>query len=639
MKKKLLLGALAFITLIGTASAFEASPFENNISISPNTTVDVGFALNNASENTTKINVTSFNTSTANIEAAPTFLDNSFQNNEIAEFQLDIRDIEQGDYAFNATFSQYIDDNGTETLNQTVTSSLDMEYVEQPSTIFDSSFQQGDTIVFDSFNLTAQNMSSSEVTFTHQGLESSQCMNNGTEYTLHDKDSFTLADEEPINFSYTETLNDGNIVEENIGGCQNLSFNGDSYNVTSFSAGNETTSWTIQSDRQQNVSISTPELHQIRPVEGRMIRGEEFTIQTYNQEDGAFVGNALFDLYLGNSSETFEGGRSSNNGFYTFTIPSDTEANHIRWVSKGGGINQNSGEIQLNRDYQTFVDEENVSISGLPSNATVAQTVQGQVDYSSETVPEDVYVQVSYNDNQLVAEVKADGSFDFAVPKDLSSNQTIEVQALRQKYPQFYSEKEELTVFGDSDGDSVVDNRDECVDEVGLPANDGCPRIQVDVELREWNADGGLGDIVDKWSLETQTEYQLRFVDSEGNLIEDFNGEAEIIDETESGQIFTPEIQNGVMNVSFRNFGGHTLSFDASEQYMGIDQNFYVGTQESGGGFPWMMVFFLLILSGGGAVAYMLATNENNPWVRFVPDQFSEPEEDELNAEKHDEEG
>jgi hypothetical protein len=639
MKKKLLLGALAFITLIGTASALEVAPVEDNISISPNTTTDVGFGFTNTTSNAT-INATDFSASASSIEAAPKFLDNSFGQAEVAEFQLNVGRIDEGDYTFNVTFSEYVEDNGTMTLNDTVISSINMEYTQSPSTIFDSSFKKGDTIIFDSFNLTAHNMSSSEVTFTHQGLESSQCMNNGTEYTLHDKDSFTLSNEEPINFSYTETLNDNNTVEENIGGCQNLTLNNDRYNITSFNTGQDSSNLTIESDKSQDVTVSTPELHKIRPVKGRMIRGEEFTIQTYNQEDGAFIGNAAFDLYIGNSSEEFESGRSSNKGFYTFTIPSDAKENYIRWGSSGGGINQNSGQIKLDRDYQTFVDEENISISGLPVNATVAETVQGQVDYSSENVPEDVYVQVSYNDNQLVAEVKADGSFDFAVPKDLSSNQTIEVQALRQKYSQFYSEKEEITVFGDSDGDSVVDNRDECVDEVGLPANDGCPRIQVDVELREWNSDGGLGDTVSKWSLKPNTEYQLRFVDSSGDVIDDFNGEAEIIDETESGQIFTPTIENGVMNVSFADIGGHTLSFDASEKYMGIDQNFYVGTQGSeGGGFPWMMVFFLIFLSGGGAVAYMIATNENNPWVRFVPDQFSEPEEEQLNAEKHDEEG
>lgn len=164
-------------------------------------------------------------------------------------------------------------------------------------------------------------------------------------------------------------------------------------------------------------------------------------------------------------------------------------------------------------------------------------------------------------------------------------------------YPEGFSEASStLTqeVVRDSSGDGVFNDEDECPDEAGLPANDGCPPEPVSISVTNSN-----GESVDLNELQVGEPYSFSF---DSDTV--FEGQV-LMENLDEGRIANVSVSDGEHEFIFEEAGTHTVSLEEMPMFEASEIRFEV-TEDSGN---LMLIAGILTLLAGSIATLFVSTD------------------------------
>lgn len=406
---------------------------------------------------------------------------------------------------------------------------------------------------------------------------------------------------EEVNFTENQSFTYGSYCSNSSENCT-FSQNGESYELQS----NSNSSINVRSSKNQSVLVGK-DMIDIRFAVNRseIKRGKSYGFVTYNTRTGSPVTNTRVKFSQGEYQQDI---RTSDLGKGMLDVkygyPSDT-INYTVVNTQDTSVDESlleeaSGEIDI-YDYSQYRNERILNFSSLPDSVTIGEEFTSSV---TRNVSEYDFVEVvaTLGDREESVFVNENGEFRYRVPVELQQNYNLTLRAIDSRSNSYSSKTKQIKVKGDSDGDFVPDEEDECPEESGIVSLDGCPQKEVVTSLyRYYPTNESVGDEVDGFSLQPNQPYYLTLEDSEGETLNE--SLSLTLRDDEEGSTTTLNV-NGSKEVFFEDFGGHTIIFDGTDEISsfqrrvvveGPDKDFSVAQSA-------VLIVILLVLL---AVAYL----------------------------------
>jgi len=297
-------------------------------------------------------------------------------------------------------------------------------------------------------------------------------------------------------------------------------------------------------------------------------RGKNFIFRTLDNNTGEPIGNIY--VTFGSREGYLDSVTTSDipAAMGEIKIPQDFNESTFYITIEGGlpeGYNK-SFEILTLKPWSEYKAEKKLILSNLD---VTKGKITGKVTNENGKVVSSVKVIIEVGDKRYERAPETEtGKFEFETNK--SGEFSLRAVRTDMDTSEFDSKWETLSIELDSDGDGVLDDVDACPDEKGPEENEGCPKLEVEIEVSKGEDEEFLPN----------KAYQGQIIFNDTVL--DYTGKIKI-----DGDDVT--VTEGEFDFIPKKGGKHSITFETSK-YAKAKKTITVKMESNSAGFPFKMV-------------------------------------------------